>query len=314
MSILMLTFAASSGHISPIIPIALVVVGVILFLVGFLKYREYRILADTPQIPIRSVSMGLSHVAGTSTGGQPLISPLTQVPCYYYEVRVEKQVKRDNQETWEETHKERAEIPFYVQDDTGYILVNPEKAEYNLPQAFFGELRPPALLSFGHAQRKVDPSLGVPAPTDDHLRAYLNGQFSQMRTALQGSNIPGAKVMDKGLAVAQKMQMLGMSIGADGISMDFGNHAYRFTEYCLPAGRLTHVLGTCTENPNPANENDRNLIKRGENEKTYLISTKSEEKLERSLKLQSFFMIFIGGVMILGGAALGLFSAHMFSR
>ena len=103
MSILALAFAASSGHVSPIVPVALVVVGVILFLVGFFKYREYRLLADTPQIPIRSVSMGLSHVAGTSTGGQPLISPLTQVPCYYYEVKVEKKVKKDNQETWEET-------------------------------------------------------------------------------------------------------------------------------------------------------------------------------------------------------------------
>ena len=311
MSILMLAFAAASGHISPIIPGLLVLVGVILFVVGFFKYREYRVLADTPQIPIRSVSMGLSHVAGTSTGGQPLTSPLTQVPCYYYEVRVEKQVKKDNQDTWEETHRERAEVPFYLQDETGTILVNPEKAEYNLPQAFFGELRPPALLSFGHAPRKVDPSLGVPPPTDEHLRAYLNGSFSQARAALRASNIPGAKVMDKGLAVAEKMQMLGVSIGAGGISMDFGNHAYRFTEYCLLAGRPTHVLGTCTENPNPANESDRNLIKKGENEKTYLISTKSEEKLERSLKLQAFFLIFIGAVLILAGAAVGLHSAHM---
>src|SRR5271157_4830352 len=165
MSILMLTFAATGGHISPVIPIALVVVGLILFIFGFFKYREYRVLADTPQIPIRSVSMGLSHVAGTSTGGQPLTSPLTQVPCFYYEVKVEKKVKKDDQETWEETGTERAEVPFYLQDETGKVLVNPERAEYNLPRAFFGELRPPALLSFGHAPKSVDPSLGVPAPT-----------------------------------------------------------------------------------------------------------------------------------------------------
>src|SRR5580658_8284251 len=104
MSILTLAFAASQGAISPIIPAIMVVIGIILFIVGFMKYREYRVLADTPQIPVRSVSMGLSHVAGTSIGGQPLVSPLTQVPCYYYEVRVEKQVKKDNQETWEQTH------------------------------------------------------------------------------------------------------------------------------------------------------------------------------------------------------------------
>ena len=311
MSILMLSFVASSGHVSPIIPLAMVAFGVLLFIVGFMKYREYRVFADTPQIPIRSVSMGLSHVAGTSTGGEPLTSPLTQVPCYYYEVRVEKQVKKDDRETWEETHKERAEVPFYLQDETGKILVNPARAEYNLPRAFWGELRPPALLSFGNAPRKVDPSLGVPAPTDEHLRAYLNGQFSGARAALKASNIPGAKVMDKGLAIAEKMQMLGVSIGAGGISMDFGNHTYRFTETCLVAGRTTNVLGSCTENPNPADESDRNLIKRGENEKTFLISTKSEKQLERSLRLQAVVLILIGAVLILGGAAVGLHSAHM---
>ena len=255
--------------------------------------------------------MGLSHVAGTSTGGQPLTSPLTQVPCYYFEVRVEKKVEKNDEEKWEEAHREKAEVPFYLQDETGYILVNPERAEYNLPQSFCGELRPPALLSFGQPPRKVDPSLGVPGPTDEVLRAYLNGVFNPARTALQASSVPGAKVMDKGLALAQKMQMLGVSIGTDGISMNFGNRAYRFTEHCLPAGRPTHVLGTCTENPTPANEYDRNLMKKGENEKTYLISTKSEKKLEGSLRLQSFFLILIGAVMIIGGTAIGLHSAHM---
>jgi hypothetical protein len=117
--------------------------------------------------------------------------------------------------------------------------------------------------------------------------------------------------MDKGLAVAQNMQMLGVSIGSDGISMDFRNHAYRFTEYCLVAGRPTHVLGTCTENPNPANENDRNLLKKGENERTYLISTKSEKQLEHSLRFQFIFLILVGAALILSGAAVGLHAAHM---
>jgi len=311
MSILMVFFATSGRHVPVYVPIILVVVGIVLLVAGFRKYRAHRLLADTPQVPIRSVSMGLSHVAGTSTGGKPLVSPLTQVPCYYFEVRVEKQVKQNNEENWEETHRERAEVPFYLQDETGSILVNPEKAEYNLPQAFCGELRPPALLSFGSAPRKVDPSLGVPAPTDDHLRAYLSGGYNQARAALQASNIPGAKVMDKGLGVAQKMEMLGVSIGSGGISMDFGSRPYGFTEYCLPVGKPTHVLGTCAENPSPANADDRNLIKKGENEKTYLISTKMEEKLEGILKLQAFFMIFVGAASILGGAAVGLHSAHL---
>jgi Ca2+/Na+ antiporter len=311
MIMLSLILAASGGRNTTLLVLGLVVVGLILFFVGFRTYREYRILADTPLIPVRSVPMGLVHVAGKSTGGEPLTSPLMQVPCYYYEVKVEKKVKRDNREEWETAGSERAEVPFHLEDQTGKILVNPMHAEYNVPRAFFGELRPPSLLSFGSPQRSIDESLGVPAPTDDHLRAYLSGQLNPARAALQSSGVPGAKVMDKALGVAQKMQMMGVSIGADGISMDFGNHPYRFTEYCLPAGRECNVLGTCTENPNPADETDRNLLKKGENEKTFLITTKSEKQIEKSLLLKAVLMVVIGAAAIVGGVAIALHNAHM---
>lgn len=154
----------------------------------------------------------------------------------------------------------------------------------------------------------------MPAPTDEQLRDYLYGRFPQGRNLLQGSNAPVAKAIDEGLAVAEKMQRLGVSVGGDGISGGFGSHPYRFTEFCLPAGRVTHVLGSCTENPNPTDDTDRNLIRRGQNEKTFLISTKSGKKLERSLRLQSVALILIGAVLVLGGAAVGLHSAHMLAE
>lgn len=311
MSPLLLTLLlASSGRISPVIPVAMAVVGLLLFVFGFVKFRQYRVLADTPVIPIRSVAMGLSHVTGTSAGGTPLVSPLTQVPCYYYEVQVERQVKRDNQETWERTHHDRSETPFYLQDATGTLLVYPQQAEYNLPRSFWGELRPRTMLSIGHAPRSVDASLGVQAPTDDYLRAYLSGQLTALGEVAKAANLPGAKALDKGIGMVQKMAA-GVSMSVGGVSFGFDEHVYRFTEYGLPAGRPTTVLGSCSANPNPTSDADRNLIQKGQNEKTYLITTKSEEKLESSLKLQAFFMIFLGAVLILGGAAMGLRSAHL---
>jgi len=304
-------FASSGGPISPFIPALLLLFGIVLFFVGFRTYREYRILADTPLIPVRSAPMGLVHVAGTSTGCEPLTSPLTGVPCYYYAVKVEKQVKRNDRDEWEDYGTEKAEVPFYLEDATGNILVHPQQAEYDVPRSFWGELRPRALLSFGSAPRRVDESLGVPAPTEEHLQAYLNGQFSQARAALKSSPLPGAKVMDKALGVAEKMRALGVSIGAGGISMDFGAHTYRLTEHCLVAGRACNVMGTCTENPTPADENDRNLIKRGENEKTFLITTKSEKQIEKSLRLKAFFLVVLGAGLIVGGVAVALHIAHM---
>src|SRR2546430_16643446 len=38
--------------------------GLYSFLKGFRIYREYRILEDTPEVPIRGVAMGLIHVRG----------------------------------------------------------------------------------------------------------------------------------------------------------------------------------------------------------------------------------------------------------
>lgn len=311
MLMLSLIFAASTGHVSPVFPAVLLLLGVILFFVGFRTYRQYRIMADTPLIPVRSVPMGLVHVSGKSTGGNPLTSPLTQVPCYYYEVKVERMVKRDNREDWETTSTEKIETPFYLEDATGKILVHPRNAEYDVTRAFWGELRPASILSLGSAPRKVDESLGVAAPTDERLRAYLGGQLGQARAALESSGVPGAKIMGKGLAIADKMQAMGVSIGAGGINIDFGDHTYRFTETCLVAGRACNIMGTCTENPSPADESDRNLIKKGENEKTYLITTKTEKQIEKSLRLKAVLMVIIGAGLIVGGVALALHMKQM---
>ena len=167
------------------------------------------------------------------------------------------------------------------------------------------------LLPFGSAPRSIDQSLGVPPPTDEHLRAYLAGQLNPARAALEASHIPGAKMMSKALDVAQKMEALGVSVGGGGISMDFGNHRYRLTEICLVAGRTCNILGTCAENPTPTDEHDRNLIKKGENEKTFLITTKTEKQIEKSLRLKAVLLVLIGGAMIVGGAAIGLNLAHL---
>ena len=303
--------AKSGGPTSPWVPLVVVLFGILMFVLGFRIYRQYRIMADTPLMPVRSVPMGLVHVSGKSIGGNPLTTPLTQVPCYYYEVKVEKLVKRDDKEKWESAGGEKAEVPFHLEDATGKILVHPQHAEYDVPRSFWGEVRPRTLLSFGHPPRKIDESLGVPAPTDEHLLAYLNGSFSQARAVLQASKMPGAKTMDKALGVAETMQALGVSIGVGGINLDFSQHAYRLTEHCLVAGRVCNVMGTCAENPTPADEHDRNLIKRGENEKTFLITTKSEKQIEKSLRLKALFLVVLGAALIVGGVALALRSAHM---
>ena len=74
---------------------------------------------------------------------------------------------------------------------------------------------------------------------------------------------------------------------------------YRLTEYCLVPGRSYELSGTCVENPTPCDESDRNMIVKGQNETTFIISSRTEKALKSMLRRKAVIHIF-------GGAALSL--------
>ncbi len=74
---------------------------------------------------------------------------------------------------------------------------------------------------------------------------------------------------------------------------------YRLTEYCVVPGGAYEVSGTCVENANPSDEYDRNLITKGGNEPTFLISSRTEKALKSMLRRKAALHIF-------GGAALSV--------
>ena len=265
--------------------------GVALFIVGFLRYRRYRLLRDSPFMPIRSVAMGLVHVSGKAAGAMSGVSPLTQLPCYYYHVLIE---ETDRQRGWRQVCHAAAATPFYLEDATGKVLVNPKLAQFDLAPSFQGVVGPTG------GPRQLDESLGVPAPTEAHLRAYLADQLGQlyaarirqMRAELQSESGAGAKMKEAYLHDAEKQ-----------VATGFANDNYRLTEYCLVGGRTYNVMGTCTENPSPADEHDRNLITQGQTEKTFNITDKAERKAEKKLRSDALVAILVGAFLILLGAA-----------
>ena len=74
---------------------------------------------------------------------------------------------------------------------------------------------------------------------------------------------------------------------------------YRLTEYCLLPGQTYDVTGTCAENPQPRDEYDRNIIVKGTNEPTFLISSRTEEGVQSYLLKQTLWKV-------LGGAAVAI--------
>jgi hypothetical protein len=74
---------------------------------------------------------------------------------------------------------------------------------------------------------------------------------------------------------------------------------FRLREYCLQPGQMYDITGTCAENPHPRDAYDRNIIQKGTNEPTYLISYRSEKEVQSKLWWHSLWMV-------LGGAALAI--------
>ncbi len=307
MSVLFAAWAASGNPPPFIVLIIGFLIGALVFFFGFRTYREYRVVADTPIAPVRSIPMGLVHVQGKTTGDDRLTSPLTRVPCYYFKVQVEKYVKGEKESKWETVRTDTEERSFYIEDATGKVFVNPHRAEFDVTRTFQGEIGQSVFRS-----RTIEPTLGVAGPTEQDLANYLS-DTSRAQAALQSSNIPGASTLAKVLEIEQSMEAAGIGVSAGGgLSFSFGSaQPYRFTEHCLLAQRDCNVLGTCVENPSPKDEHDRNLIQKGQNEKTFLITSKSEKQIEKSLRWKAVLLVLLGAVIMVAMAAIMLHSAGM---
>jgi hypothetical protein len=91
----------------------------------------------------------------------------------------------------------------------------------------------------------------------------------------------------------------GNPVGITGRAVSSATGHYRLKEYCLLPGKTYDITGTCAENPHPRDEHDRNIILKGNNEPTFLISSRTGTEVQSWLWKQSLWMV-------LGGAALAV--------
>jgi hypothetical protein len=262
----------SSGGHSYFFPLLGFGAGAALFANGFWNYRKLRIIEDTPRVHIRSIPMGLVHVHGKVTGTSLLTSPVARIPCYYYRVQLEQWNEYGKHQGWRTVNTETDQRTFYVDDGTGKVLINPQSAEFDLPSTYWG--------AFGrHASGGpyLDPSLGMAAgPSEQELRAHAAKAYHPLIVGDQKS------IAEREAKYAQAME----------------SESFRITEYCLVAEHEYDLIGTCAENPQSQDDQDRNLILKGQNEPTFVISGFSELTLEKTLRKRAVTKIILGGSLM----------------
>jgi hypothetical protein len=273
--------------------------GLYLFFKGFREFRKYRMMADTPVIPVRSMAMGRVEIYGTARGEQQVVSPVSHTPCFWYRVEIEKRTKDSKgRERWSHFRTDVNGVSFYLEDATGKVRVNPHEAELDLKQQCrverYGDTyieRVAAGTAVPHFVNATPPEAAGPPAGDGPAPLLSPDQERQ-----------GVELLRREMRLKRQVQQTASRSVFSflrRLSAGGGTGRFRLTEFCIIPGEPYHISGTCAENPHPRDEHDRNIIQKGENEPTFHISWRTEQEAEKYLRRRAFKFIF-------GGAALSV--------
>lgn len=117
--------------------------GIFLFILGVHWFRRKRLIEDIPTSKIRSIPMGLVEIFGevVPTKYKILKSPLTQRDCVYYKYLIEELRSSGKRTEWVTIKSGEDATYFYLQDETGIVLVDPKQAEIDISPTFTFESR-----------------------------------------------------------------------------------------------------------------------------------------------------------------------------
>jgi hypothetical protein len=126
-------------------PVIGIAAGVYGFFRGFRILQRKRLILNTPASKIRSASMGLVEISGIAVGPHIITSALQQVECYYYRSIAWEWKQRGKSSEWVKAAEETLYVPFYVDDNTDKLLIDPRGAEMDLHCDFQEEYNRSAL-------------------------------------------------------------------------------------------------------------------------------------------------------------------------
>lgn len=139
-SLWVLYSSSSNSFVFVIAGLAGVAIGPFLFLTGFRMLRYKRMILDTPLSKIHSASIGLVEILGTPTGPNTLTAPVTSSPCFYYRVQAWQWEESGNKHQWKRVLDETLYLPFFLEDSTGRVLIDPQGAEMDVHRSFNDEI------------------------------------------------------------------------------------------------------------------------------------------------------------------------------
>ena len=110
--------------------------GIGLFFYGFCLLRRRHLILDTPFSKIRSAAMGMVEISGLAVGPYTMVAPITERECFYFRTLVWEWKQQGKNKQWVKVAGECLHLPFFVDDNTGRMLIDPRGADLDLHRDF----------------------------------------------------------------------------------------------------------------------------------------------------------------------------------
>jgi len=98
---------------------------------GWRFQRRLRLILDTPKSLIRSAAQGYVELSGTAKlmPGDPIIAPLTRVPCVWWSYCIEEYIHSGKSSHWSTLKQDDSYSIFAMDDGSGQCVVDPDDAD-----------------------------------------------------------------------------------------------------------------------------------------------------------------------------------------
>ena len=109
--------------------VVLIIIGLIMFYNSLKNLKIKRLIENVPISKARSVAMGLVEIKGKiESRNKTLTDPFDGKDCVYWHVHIQQYIKRGKKRIWVTLHKAKKQVPFYLSDQTGSVLLNMQGA------------------------------------------------------------------------------------------------------------------------------------------------------------------------------------------
>lgn len=215
--------------------------GIYVFIRGFILLKKRHLVLDTPASKIRSAPLGMIEVNGLAAGPYTLIAPITGRACYFYRTVVWEWKRRGKSSQWVAVANECMHLPFFLDDNTGKMMVDPRGAELDLHRDFLQEFCD----GFFTTKQKVPPNVhefllryGVSTTNKIKVEEFcIKPKNALFLLGTLGEN-PGLEitqqpVQDFGFAQQNPVRQFSISLGSPDLSFSSygGGLAGRFSAF-----------------------------------------------------------------------------------